>query len=360
MLGPRQHSGTSQGLFLFSACSVATPVLKSRGTAFSKFQVGRATRFQFQMDPRHVDDDDTPPVAEVAGAVWPVCAHDSRRLPQARLNNKMSDQLAALLGEPSRHDEVFLLYEGDEFKEEFRNKLTHVRVAPHVTKIPNAAFQSCGKLVEIEFNEGLRSIGSDAFRSCTALQNVTLPPSVIELREGAFAGCSSLIELKLNEGVQVIGGSAFRNCKALRDVTLPSSVIELRGRAFDYCSSLVDLQLNEGLQVIGSDTHFGSCLSLRSVTIPSSVTTLGKGAFLCCMNLSEVIFLCGKRLLNQEFFSRGIFSEDQGLLNQEAIKEMLFDNDNRFAFHGCPFTIVKISISWALSERMARLPKECM
>ncbi|EJK74417.1 hypothetical protein THAOC_03906, partial [Thalassiosira oceanica] len=108
--------------------------------------------------------------------------------PAARLNNKMSDQLAELLVEPSRHDEVFLLYEGGEFKEEFRNKLTHVRVAPHVTKIPHAAFQGCGKLVEIEFNEGLQVIGSDAFRDCTALQNVTLPSSVIGLHGGAFAG----------------------------------------------------------------------------------------------------------------------------------------------------------------------------
>ncbi|EJK74414.1 hypothetical protein THAOC_03907, partial [Thalassiosira oceanica] len=165
---------------------------------------------------------------------------------------------------------------------------------------------------------------------------------------------------QLKEGLQVIGGSAFRNCKALRDVTLPSSVIELRGRAFDYCSSLVNLQLNEGLQVIGSDAHLNCFTASRSVTIPSSVTTLGKGAFLRCMNLSEVIFLSGKTLLDQEFFSRGIFSEDQGILNQGAIKEMLFDDDTSFVFNGCPLINVKISIGWALSERMARLPKECM
>ena len=36
--------------------------------------------------------------------------------------------------------------------------------------------------------------------------------------------------------------------------------------------------------------------------------------------------------------------------------EWHFDDGANFAFHGCPVTVVKISISWAVSERMARLP----
>jgi len=211
----------------------------------------------------------------------------------------------------------------------------------------------------LQLNEGLQVIGYSAFEGCKSLRSVTLPSTVTELSRSAFRDCSGLTEVQLKEGLQVIGERAFYGCKALRSVTIPSTVTTLGKRAFANCISLFDLQLKEGLLVIG-DAAFIICKALRSVTIPSSVTTLGKGAFFCCMNLSEVIFLSGKRLLNQEFFTRGIFSEDQGLLNQEAIKEMLFDNDNRFAFHGCPFTIVKISISWALSERMARLPKECM
>ncbi|EJK61540.1 hypothetical protein THAOC_17953, partial [Thalassiosira oceanica] len=113
--------------------------------------------------------------------------------------DKMSDQLAALLGEPSRHDEVFLLYEGDEFKGEFRKKLTHVRVAPHVTKIPNghsgavaswsklSSTRRCGILDRAHFlKEGLQVIGEDAFGNCTALRSVTVPLSVIELQGRAF------------------------------------------------------------------------------------------------------------------------------------------------------------------------------
>ena len=70
----------------------------------------------------------------------------------------------------------------------------------------------------------------------------------------------------------------------------------------------------------------------------------------------------GKRLLDQDFFNCGFRREDQGLLNQEALDEMLFyeyDGYREFAFHDCSLSLLKISISWAVSERMARLPREC-
>ncbi|EJK55111.1 hypothetical protein THAOC_25188, partial [Thalassiosira oceanica] len=168
----------------------------------------------------------------------------------------------------------------------------------------------------LQLKEGLQIIGDSAFGGCKSLRSVTLPSTVTELSRLAFSDCGNLVELQLKEGLQVIKSESFRNCTALQNVTLPSSVIELRGRAFDNCSSLVDLQLKEGLQVIG-EYAFGACLALRS-------------------------------------------REDRGLLNQEAIDEMLFDVEGSGTFFGCPFTMVKISISWALSERMARLPKECM
>ncbi|EJK71026.1 hypothetical protein THAOC_07568 [Thalassiosira oceanica] len=100
-------------------------------------------------------------------------------------------------------------------------------------------------------------------------------------------------------------------------------------------------------------------MALRSVTVPSTVTKLGLCAFYDCSNLSEVIFLGDKRLLNQEFVDSGFRREGQGLLNQEAIKKMLFNGIGAFAFHACPLTVVKISISWAISERIERLLPEC-
>ena len=169
-----------------------------------------------------------------------------------------------------------------------------------------------------------------------------------------FGHCRSLVEIKLNEGLRVIDNNAFLYCEALRKVTLPSTVMELGIGAFYCCRSLVEVQLNEGLKIIG-ERAFQHCVLLRSVTIPSTVTELGLGVFYNCTNLSEVILLGGARLLDQEFLVRVAFSEEQGLLNQDALDEIILSNRR-----GCPLlAAVKISISWALSERMARLLPKC-
>lgn len=299
----------------------------------------------------------------------------------------------------------FLLYEGGDVKEALRSKLTRVQIGPQVTEIPNGtfrgcsnlvevqmnyeglqtigatafesckslrsvslpstvtkwgygAFHDCSNLVEVQFNEGLQVIGFGSFGECSALRRVTIPSTVTKLGGYAFFGCSNLAEVRFNEGLEVIGGQALQYCRALQSVSLPSTVIKLGGRAFFGCSNLVELQLNEGLQTIGSSS-FEDCTALQSVAIPSTVTKLGTLAFHHCSNLSEVILLGGDRLLDQEFLTRGAFSEEQGLLNQATLDEILFGKDGDFAFRDCPLTTVKISIPSALSARMARLPPEC-
>ena len=315
--------------------------------------------------------------------------------------------MAEPLGQQAASEpEVFLLYEGGDIAKELRSKLTHVRVGPQVKKIPNSVFRGCKELVKIQLDKGLQVIGPHAFRDCTALRSVIVPSTVTKLglcafsrchslthaqlfeglkciKEGAFEGCtalrsvtlpstvtklgmgsfyhcSSLIELRWNEGLKVIGESAFKCCTALRSVTIPSTVTKLGRAAFYLCENLIKVQLNEGLKIIGA-CAFEQCIALRSVTIPSSVTKMSYRAFGDCSNLSELILLGGERLLDQEFLNRGIFSEEQGLLNQRALDEILFDDGyiEDFVFHGSPVTTVKISTSWAVSERMSRLPLNC-
>ena len=240
--------------------------------------------------------------------------------------------------------------------------LQQVTIPSSVTKLDDSAFRGCINLTEVHFNEGvLQAIGEQAFRDCTALQKVTIPSSVTELDCGAFQGCINLTEVQLHEGLKTIRACPFAGCNALQRVTIPSSVTELSYGAFLGCSSLTEVQFKQGsLQVIHEDA-FQNCTGLRSVTVPSSITELEPLAFGRCTNLSEVILLGGELLLNQGFFDCGLFS-GEGVLNQKRLNEMVGSNsgyDFSSAFSDCPLTTLKISVPRSLSQRMARLSREC-
>ena len=255
--------------------------------------------------------------------------------------------------------EPIFVYEGGAIAEEQKSSITSVRIGPEVEEIPSCAFQDCHALTALQLNEGLRRIGVHAFCN-TALQSVTLPSTVVELLNGAFSHCKCLTEVQLNEGLQVVGVCQFEKCEALRSVTLPSTVIEVGYGAFIGCYALAEVQLNEGLQDIGK-CAFHSCWELRSLTIPSTVNELAdRGAFFSCASgLSDMTLMGGDRFLNGEFLDRGVFSEEQGLLNQVAIRDFFFDDEFNGEHHyGDKPTTLKVSVS-CLVGRMARLPHEC-
>ncbi|EJK72049.1 hypothetical protein THAOC_06459, partial [Thalassiosira oceanica] len=81
---------------------------------------------------------------------------------------------------------------------------------------------------------------------------------------------------------------------------------------------------------------------------------LGDEAFSYCRNLTEVILLGGDCLLNQEFLDCGLFS-GQGVLNQNRLNKLIGSG----LASDLPLTAIKVSVSGTLSDRMARLPKEC-
>ncbi|EJK71025.1 hypothetical protein THAOC_07570 [Thalassiosira oceanica] len=265
--------------------------------------------------------------------------------------------------------------------------LREVAIPSSVTKLGSNAFEGCSNLAKVQFHEGLEIIKESAFQGCT-LQQVYIPSSVTKLGDSAFFKCINLAEVQFKEGIEIIGECAFYECTALQQVILPSSVTELGGWAFSGCSNLASVKFGEGLEIIAEcafwgcsnlasvhfsegleiicESAFDECTALRSVTVPSSVTKLGHGSFGDCTNLTEVILLCGERLLNQGFLDRGLL-DGESALNKKKLNEMIgIGNALRddcplatSAFVPCSLTTLKISIPWALCNRMQRLPEEC-
>ncbi len=145
--------------------------------------------------------------------------------------------------------------------------------------------------------EGITSIGSKAFSSCSILTNVTIPSSVTSIGSDAFQNCGSLTSVTIPEGVASIGSFAFSICTSLTSVTIPGSVTSIGDSAFQGCISLESMTILDGVRSIGNGAFIG-CSSLTSVTIPASVTSIGYSAFNDCISLESMTILDGVRSMH--------------------------------------------------------------
>ena len=154
---------------------------------------------------------------------------------------------------------------------------------------PWESFRSEIQAVTIE--DGVSSVGKNAFVNCYKMTHVTLPKSVTTIREGAFAGCNKMthVTLPADAKLQTIGKEAFSRCSALTSISLPKSTTTIEDRAFSNCEALtsVTLPADGKLQTIGVNA-FGGCVKLKSITIPNSVTKIESGAFSSCKELTSV------------------------------------------------------------------------
>ena len=80
------------------------------------------------------------------------------------------------------------------------------------------------KVKALVVEEGVTRLGTHAFRSCTAMETVSLPESLTVIGEDAFAFCSVLTSVSLPRNLSSIEGYAFYYCDALTEITIPASV----------------------------------------------------------------------------------------------------------------------------------------
>jgi hypothetical protein len=106
------------------------------------------------------------------------------------------------------------------------------------------ANENKSKIIEVYLGSNYPlSIGTNAFRDCTSLTEITIPNSVTSIGNGVFSGCSSLTTVTIPSSVTSIGFNAFHSCTSLTEITIPSSVIGIGARAFRYCTSLTYVKI---------------------------------------------------------------------------------------------------------------------
>ena len=183
--------------------------------------------------------------------------------------------------------------------------ITSVILPNSIKTIEWRAFSGCTSLAQIEFPEGLLTIGDYAFSS-TGLTTVVLPSTLTTFGEGVFDGCTKLanIEDKSGKFLKVVDGivynvdgtqiiSVLESCTG--EVRIAEGVTEIPAWLFNGNSQITSIVIPEGVTKIGNNA-FSYCENLTSVTLPSTLTTLGEDVFNGCIKLANLEDKSGKFL----------------------------------------------------------------
>lgn len=86
---------------------------------------------------------------------------------------------------------------------------------------------STSEVKQIIIDNGVTSIGSNAFNMCRNLTNVILPDSLTNIAPGAFSYCSKLNNIVIPDNVTSIGDGAFYECNNMVAITIPNDLTDI-------------------------------------------------------------------------------------------------------------------------------------
>ncbi len=156
----------------------------------------------------------------------------------------------------------------------------------------------CSDIKSVVIQEGVTTIGNDAFLDCEYLETVEIPDSITKIGNGAFSECSNLSSVKIPSAVVSIGAHAFSYCYDLSEVEIPVSVVSVYWAAFHECTNLLNVYYggseNEWNNIyfdesndclFEADIHYNSAIHTHSytskITTPATCTKAGVKTYTC-------------------------------------------------------------------------------
>lgn len=131
---------------------------------------------------------------------------------------------------------------------------------------------------KIYIEEGVTSLGTNAFANCMNAINISLPESLITIGKFAFLNCCNLTEIFIPKKVKEIGIAPFISCVKLATIT----VDENNG----YFKMIDDILYTKNETVL---VRYPPTKSDSSYTIPTKVTYIYDGAFSNTTNITTLV-----------------------------------------------------------------------
>lgn len=160
-------------------------------------------------------------------------------------------------------------------------------------------FSNCGFFKHLVIDEGITTIGAEAFMGCSDMASVYLPSSMADFGPGAFSGCSSLMTVYVSARFfNFCCCNPFCYCENLSKFVVDRSCNNLytdkEGRVLMHKDGNIliagscNASIPKGTKEIFSKA-FAGCRRLTKVYVPSSVTKVFSDAFMGCRNLVSLV-----------------------------------------------------------------------
>lgn len=178
----------------------------------------------------------------------------------------------------------------------------------------------------VYFSEGLTSIGSNAFRGCSKLDNLELPLSLTTIGGSAIRDCTSLASVTpfLSTNLTSLASQAFQNCPitnvfeigfTTNSATGEPVMITLNANTLASCSKIPSARIGPGVTTI-PNTFFG-CAAMGFVELGCNVTDVqGIIGSQGSTKLTNVVFLATDTV---------VFSVNRAFREQYNLKEITWN-----------------------------------
>ncbi len=159
--------------------------------------------------------------------------------------------------------------------------------------------------------EGIRGLDKDLFAGNNAVQSVILE-TVESVPANEFAGCKSLhtfiMKNSTAENGESLGKNAFKDCTALENVSFPNTLTEIDGMPFAGCTLLTDVDFGDSPYFVcedaiikgkgedGTPIRIVECLETRGILKGAArlgsadfagIKSIDEGAFQYCTGIRE-------------------------------------------------------------------------